>query len=200
MIKAGIFDAGGVLQTYDIETPIFNDIINALQVSKDTFLNAWYTHSKPFSQGKISENEFWKKIVQDTGSLMQIPNKSLLMNAYRENFTINKEMVYLLKRLKNQGLQLAILSNTIFPHAEFNKTHGLYDLFDIKILSNETGLSKPDPDIYKLTLKKLDVSPEETFFVDDMEKNIEIAKQLRIHAILFHSPNQLKKELEKFNL
>src|SRR5258708_3617282 len=61
---------------------------------------------KPFSQGKTSENEFWKSIIQDTGSLMQIPNKSLLMNAYRENFTMNEEMIYLLKTLKNKVYNL----------------------------------------------------------------------------------------------
>lgn len=60
MIKAGIFDAGGVLQTYDIETPIFNDSIKALQVSKDTFLNAWYTHISPSLRAKLLRTNFGK--------------------------------------------------------------------------------------------------------------------------------------------
>ncbi|MGH3588236.1 MAG: HAD-IA family hydrolase [Pseudonocardia sp.] len=51
-------------------------------------------------------------------------------------------------------------------------------------VSHEVGLAKPDPRIYKLTCDRLDVQPDEIVFLDDVEANVEAARQLGWRAVL----------------
>jgi len=44
-------------------------------------------------------------------------------------------------------------------------------------------MRKPDPRIYHLCLKELDVAPEESIFLDDLGVNLKAAKALGIKTI-----------------
>jgi len=56
---------------------------------------------------------------------------------------------------------------------------------------------KPELAIYRLTLKKLEVNPEESIFVDNKEVNLIPARELGMQTILFQNPEQLKNDLQK---
>jgi len=62
-------------------------------------------------------------------------------------------------------------------------------------ISAEVGLRKPDPRIYQLTLRRLQLEPGETLFIDDKVRNVEGARVLGMEGILFESPAQLQREL-----
>lgn len=51
-----------------------------------------------------------------------------------------------------------------------------------------------------LTLEKTGSQPEETFFVDDNQENIEAAIKLGIHGILYTDPPNLKNQLKTLGL
>ena len=72
---------------------------------------------------------------------------------------------------------------------------GLLDAFDLIVLSCEVGLVKPDPRIYQLALKKLDLPPGEVVFIDDFRQNIEGARTAGMQAILFEDIDQALEEL-----
>ena len=42
---------------------------------------------------------------------------------------------------------------------------------------------KPDPRIYAISLRRLNVSPHEAVFVDDLLPNIEAARRLGLHTV-----------------
>lgn len=105
-----------------------------------------------------------------------------------------------LTSLRNKGIKLAALSNTIPQHVEVMENEGVFDLFDVRVLSCEAGLRKPDPRIYKLTLEKLGVLPKQVFFTDDRKENVEAAEKLGINAFLFESTSKLRKDLNKIGL
>ena len=67
-------------------------------------------------------------------------------------------------------------------------------------MSCKVGACKPDPQIYKITLKKLNLSAEECVFVDDILNNIEGAKNLGMQGIHFQTPEKLRKDLIKIGL
>jgi putative hydrolase of the HAD superfamily len=71
-----------------------------------------------------------------------------------------------------------------------NRKFQLDTLFDLMVYDNEEGVSKPDPRIYQLTLKRLDLEPYETIFVDNKTQNVEAAQRLGIFAILFRDTDQ----------
>jgi FMN phosphatase YigB (HAD superfamily) len=56
-------------------------------------------------------------------------------------------------------------------------------------------MAKPDPAIYRYTLEKLGVRPEETLFIDDRQENVEAATALGMKALLFTTVNQLRADL-----
>ena len=69
--------------------------------------------------------------------------------------------------------------------------------FDVRVFSCEAGLCKPEPEIYRNCLSKLDVSPSEVLFLDDREPNIRTAEALGLHAVLFTDPAGAAWEIEQ---
>ncbi len=122
---------------------------------------------------------------------------SIFLREYVRHFRVHQDVLDLVAALKRCGLRLAVLSNTIEPHARFLRRTGLFRHFDVLVLSNEVGMSKPDPQIYRHTLRLLEseASPERVFFVDDLAENVAAAAALGIHGIRFQSGAQLRAAL-----
>ena len=70
----------------------------------------------------------------------------------------------------------------------------LISCFDLILISEEVGFSKPDRRIFELALNKLNVQPEETLFVgDDLEKDIGGCQSVSIKGIWFN-PHMVKND------
>ena len=69
--------------------------------------------------------------------------------------------------------------------------------FDRWVLSYETGLSKPDPEIYRLALSQAGVKPEEAIFIDDIAGHVRGAQSVGIHAVEFKSVEQITDYIEE---
>ena len=63
------------------------------------------------------------------------------------------------------------------------------------ILSYQEKLIKPMPAIYWTLLDRYGLEAEECVFIDDTSVNIEAARRLGIHGIVFESREQVEKEL-----
>ena len=75
-----------------------------------------------------------------------------------------------------------------------------FELFDDIILSGKVKLNKPDPAIFNLLLNKIGYSAPECILIDDSQPNVETAKGLGFHTILFQSPAQMKLVLQEYHL
>ena len=112
---------------------------------------------------------------------------------------IDKKIEKIIKILKKDYITGTLTNATkITDKARRNKN--MYKHFKIKLISCEIGLKKPDRDIYKLLIKKLNVYPKEIIFIDDNQKFLSCAKKLGINAILFKNNSQLIKELNKLGV
>lgn len=58
MIKAGIFDVGGVLHDTSCDY-IFKDVMQALEITEEVLKEAWFEIIDRLGKGEITENEFW---------------------------------------------------------------------------------------------------------------------------------------------
>jgi len=79
----------------------------------------------------------------------------------------------LLGALRDQGLQLGIVSNTFVPGAVLDRhlaLHGLRDFFPVRIYSSEVGYRKPNPRIFRLALRQMGVEAQQAIFVGDLVK------------------------------
>jgi FMN phosphatase YigB (HAD superfamily) len=108
----------------------------------------------------------------------------------------NTELIEYARRLRPQ-YRTGILSNSFVGAREREQAaYGFEDLVDEIIYSHECGLSKPDPAIYALTCERLRVAPQEIIFLDDYEPNVEGARQVGIHAVLYKDNAQAVRDIE----
>lgn len=100
--------------------------------------------------------------------------------------------------IANPKLRVVALTNwsaETFPVA-LKKFDFLY-WFEGIVVSGEEKTRKPFPEIYKTTLSRFNLDPEECLFIDDNLRNVKAAELLNIPSIQFKSPEQLEKELKK---
>lgn len=81
--------------------------------------------------------------------------------------------------------KIGILSNSgDGARREEQRRFGFQDVTDDIVYSHEVGLAKPDPKIYALTSDRLGVLPDEIVFLDDLETNVQAARELGWHALV----------------
>lgn len=171
--KAVIFDAGGVLQTYEVMQPIYEDICKTLDISYEQFREVWNEYSDTLGRGEVDETEFWHELVTRTGTKKELPQESLLLREYKTHFQINQETLIIVNLLKERGYKLAILTNTIKVHSEYNKEAGLYAPFDVQVLSDEIGVKKPDKKGFEICLDAQTLVLDLTIFALHVDKMID---------------------------
>lgn len=93
---------------------------------------------------------------------------------------------------------MALLSNS-FGLDPFNPYEhaGIWDLFDVHVVSEVVGVAKPDPAIYQLVLDRLDLRGRECVFVDDHPVNLPPAEALGISTVLATHEADAVAELER---
>ena len=74
------------------------------------------------------------------------------------------------------------------------------EIFKIKYFSCDYGKIKSDGDFFKYVIKDLNISPEDSIFIDDLERNVETASKYGIKGIVFRNSKQLEEELKKVGL
>ncbi len=100
-----------------------------------------------------------------------------------------------LRELHGTGLRMGLLSNADSGPRHYLEETELLQLFDDIVISAEVGYRKPDPEIYRLALNRLDLVPGTTIFVDDNRANIDAAAAIGIDPILFSTAGALRREL-----
>lgn len=184
-IKAVIFDVGGVLHASN--SALEEDIFGDLGVGLESLERIRRREILPLVSGEIDEQEFWRNVSAAYGTRPVDASENLLGTPFKAAIRSHDAMRKLAERLREGGVQTAILSNTIEPHARALRYVGMYDGFDHVVLSYEVGMRKPDSEIYHYTLKLLDVEPHEAIFIDDDPVNIDAAEAAGVHGIVYTS-------------
>jgi putative hydrolase of the HAD superfamily len=82
--------------------------------------------------------------------------------------------------------KLSILSNAdLSLRGRLEGDIGIHHLFDDVVCSAEVGMAKPEAGIYELAAERLGLEPDECVFVDDLDTNVEAARQVGMRAVLF---------------
>ncbi|WP_135548533.1 HAD family hydrolase [Paenibacillus cymbidii] len=83
----------------------------------------------------------------------------------------DEETVNVLKSIKSMGIPTALVSNCSSDVREMISNSFLESLIDCKVLSAETGIMKPDEQIFRLAANRLGVEPAECLYVGDGHDN-----------------------------
>ncbi|MFE7189790.1 HAD-IA family hydrolase [Kitasatospora sp. NPDC057541] len=134
--------------------------------------------------GRITQHEWNRR----TAALIGVEPEDLMGRAHAGVRSV-PAMVELVRAARAAGLAVALLSNSygLDPYNPYTAT-GVWDLFDVRVISGEVGLAKPDPDIYRLTLERLGLPGEACVFVDDHAPNLAPAEALGITAVHADGP------------
>jgi putative hydrolase of the HAD superfamily len=187
-IEAVIFDVGGVLHE-SCSAAMWEDLVRELDLDQQT-VEQIQTHQMPLLvEGTIDEAQFWLQISKTYGIRQVDVSENLLGRAFAAALKPYLSVQDLVKELKSNGITVAILSNTIEPHARANRAAGVYDGFDHVLLSYEIGLSKPSADIFNYALQILGAAPSTTIMVDDLKENVVAAEALGMTGVLFTDPD-----------
>jgi 2-haloacid dehalogenase len=112
------------------------------------------------------------------------------------------ETVDILQQIKQTGkYKLYALTNwsaETFPHAL--QRFEFFKMFDGIVVSGEEKVRKPFAAFYKILLDRYHIDPAATIFIDDSLRNVNGAEAVGIRGIQFRSAEQLKKDLELFNI
>ena len=72
------------------------------------------------------------------------------------------------------------------------------EIFELVVDSGFVGMRKPDAEIYELTLERLgNPEPGSCLFVDDLEANVEAARELGISAVHYRHNDQAIAEIRE---
>lgn len=185
VIKAIIFDCFGVLITSG-HALLYRDYPRLMEEIKNL---QYQTDS-----GKITRPQFDNMITRLTGlSSQEVEERYWMVNKF------NQPVMDLVRELKSLGrYKIGMLSNISRDWMDsslpvFEKEN----LFDTIILSGDVGMTKPDPEIFKLMAERLGVLSNECIMIDDLPVNINGAKQAGMHGIVYVSESQARAELSR---
>jgi len=203
-IKAVIFDIGGVLQLEegrskdDLHRGIHESIARFFDLDLDTWFDAIDSVYAKSIEGTIKENTVFRTIARNINSGIR-SLQDVLIGTYENNFKRNNELFDFAFKLKRK-YKIAILSDQW--HASKRALIKKEDArrFNVVVVSCDVGMRKPNPKIYKLTLKRLKMKPEEAVFIDNRDWNIIPAKKLGMKTVLFRNNKQTFRELKKLGV
>ena len=183
MIKNLIFDLGGVLFEENWEVlnreMVENYGVSILIRSKyGREINALYDQ---ITLGERDITDLFK-IICRKDKVSKICK--FYKEAYSKNKRLNYELIKFIKNLKKDYL-LICLTDTNRLHLESHKQQGIIKLFDKCFTSFNLKRRKQQRGTFQKILKRLDIAPKETLFIDDNQTNINIAKSVGIKTILF---------------
>ena len=117
---------------------------------------------------------------------------------YFDHVDRNEPMIELMRRLRERGLRMALLTNNVREWEPLwrPKLPEIDEIFEVVVDSAFVGMRKPDPAIYELTLERLGgVAAEDCLFVDDTDVNCEAARALGMRAVHFRENEQAIEEI-----
>lgn len=196
MINNIVFDFGGVLVEYDFPA-YFAEVLGSHEKG------LWFMHNiltdenndkidkadKPFDEYMKEWKQKW-------------PDYTIAIDAFDKHYTdiFTGEvpgMKDLMKELKSKGYHLLGLSNWSTKVFDvMNKFPEIFSLLDGYLVSHQVHLLKPHKEIYEAFCNKFNVQPEDCVFIDDKAANIEGAKSIGMHGIVFKDTDQLRTDLK----
>ena len=178
MIKNILFDLGGVLVDLDVHASIrkmaelLPNTDEAPITWKDLIGGGETKLVQQYQTGKITTDDFVQTILaacRPTTTREQIVDAWFAMLR-----TIPEQRLAMIRRLKEAGLHIYILSNINELHVDWVKQHypELLALCDKAFFSNEIQIAKPDLAAYEYVLSHADIKADETLYIDDLGANI----------------------------
>jgi putative hydrolase of the HAD superfamily len=150
-------------------------------------------------RGQITEGEFLGQLERGLATVL---GRNVSLHGFGERLIAalapNEELFAYYRGLHERGLRLALLTNNVREWEPlWRRKLPVDDIFETVVDSAFVGMRKPEPEIYALTLARLDVPAEACVFVDDLEINVDAARELGMHGIVYRDTAQAVAQLDE---
>ena len=183
-----LFDVGGVLETADDDRwpgEFVARWAGHLGLGVEEFEARVETAGLPDASTRSGvEDEFWQRYGAAVGA------DAHALAAMREDFwdaycgEANTPLLDFVRGL-DARVGRAILSNSgDGARREEERRFGFSEIFDPICYSHEIGVNKPDPGAFHVALSAMAAAPRDVVFVDNLQANIDAARQLGITGVL----------------
>jgi putative hydrolase of the HAD superfamily len=194
MIRAVVSDFGGVLTSPLMEA--FERVQDRIDVAPEHYGQAM-AHSLAhdgvhplfaLERGEISYEDFIARLERGLEATVGL-SVSLddyhheLMNALEPN----DELFGHYRALRRErGLRFALCTNNVREWEPLWRSKlPIDELFEVVVDSAFVGTRKPEPEIYAITLERLELPADACAFVDDLEVNVDAARDAGMHGIVY---------------
>lgn len=196
-IRAVLFDLGGVvlgsplhaIAAYEEKAGIPLGTINR-HVAASPAEGAWHR----LERGELlMGDEFFDAFDRELESDGVTLDSRRMMETMRAAAEPRPVMLQAIDELRSLGYRVAALTNNW--NGDGQDARSLEPHFDVYVESRKVGLRKPDPAIYELTCRELEVEPRQVVFLDDIGTNLKSARALGMVTIKVTTPEQAIAEL-----
>ncbi|MFZ0517478.1 MAG: HAD family phosphatase [Acidobacteriaceae bacterium] len=200
-LRAVIFDYGMVLSGPP-EPGARARLLQISRLSPEVFDAHYWRHRLDYDRGTLNGQTYWPTIARDAGvSFSPDQIEALIEQDVQLWATVDPIMLEWVNRVRASGMKIAILSNMgeellAYMRQNFAWLDGFHHL----TWSCELNLIKPLAAIYEHTLEKLNVRADEALFIDDRLENVEGARAVGIHSLVFRGVRHLQEDLQREGL
>jgi len=103
----------------------------------------------------------------------------------------------LIKELSGRGYRLFCLSNMSLEFYDYLKDREVFRYFEGRIISAQEKVIKPEKEIYQILTDRFQAYPDDTLFIDDLQENIDAARQLGFHTVHFADKEKGYREIRE---
>jgi putative hydrolase of the HAD superfamily len=204
MIRAVVSDFGGVLTSPLMDA--FTRLQDGIDVPPEAYGEAM-AHSLAhdgvhplfaLERGEIIEGDFIARLERGLEAAL---GRSISLHGFgarlMDELHPNQELFDHFRALRaERGLRFALCTNNVREWEPLWRPKlPIDEVFEVVVDSAFVGTRKPEPEIYALTLERLGLPAEACAFLDDLEVNVNAAREAGMHGIVYRDNARAMAEL-----
>lgn len=190
-----IFDLGNVVLDWNVDK-----IINRLRIEeheRNLLRKELFEHSDwlELDSGMRSEKDIVFRVNKRSGLTVATIENAL--QTAKASLKPIPESLQLLNELYNKDINMYCLSNMSVETYEYVRGQAFFNLFKGIIISGQEKCIKPDSRIFKLIIKRYNLNPTHTLFIDDSLPNVAAANEQTLIGFHFQRTKTCYSKIRK---
>jgi len=194
-----VFDIGNVMVVYNpsqVVTRLFPNHKDTQLLTQQIFKSQIWLD---LNLGKCTEQE--ANIQYNAWLGIEIAQLELLMQKIKESLVPVAGSFELLIKLHKANIKLYALTDNVQEiMVHLRNRYNFWNYFSGVVVSAEVKALKPAKEIYLHLLDSYRLNPQDVVFIDDLPRNIEGAKALGMHGIVFKDALSCESELKNLGI
>ena len=180
-IQAVLFDADGVLQQ-----PVEGGreklaCLDGSATPNEEFLQDFFKAETPCLKGEADLAATVAEVLKRWDSPFSVEH---VIEIHTKIVAVTPESIEVVRALRRSGIGAYLATNQHEYRARYmSEVLGYADVFDGEFYSCRLGAMKPDINYFHSILESLPYSAEQLLFIDDRQRNVEVARSVGINGV-----------------